>query len=207
VARNSQKQIEDAQAYYGQFSDVLSAICFEQVDAIAEIIFEAYCSDKTMFIFGNGGSASLATHFACDLGKGTGSSASGRKRFRAIALTDNIPTITAWANDSSYDNIFSEQLENLANPGDLACAISCSGNSANVLKGLKVARGLGAKTIGLGGFEGGKMKSLCDKSLIIPSRNMQIIEDLHLSVAHCIFTILKSRIDTLDLQMAAVAAK
>jgi D-sedoheptulose 7-phosphate isomerase len=147
-----------------------------------------------MFLFGNGGSASLASHFACDLGKGTCMQGNDRKRLRAIALTDNIPTITAWANDSGFDDIFAEQLRNLVQRGDVAFAISCSGNSRNVLEALHVARTAGAITIGLGGFEGGRMKSMCDSCLIVPSDNMQIIEDLHLSIAHCIFTLVRNRI-------------
>jgi D-sedoheptulose 7-phosphate isomerase len=90
--------------------------------------------------------------------------------------------------------VFSEQLRGLIQPGDIAFAISCSGNSRNVLKALEVARDAGALTIGLGGFEGGAMKSLCDVSLIVPSDNMQIIEDLHLSVAHCLFTLVRNQI-------------
>ena len=137
-------------------------------------------------------SAALASHFACDLGKGA-ANGSG-KRFQALALTDNIPMMTAWANDANYEDIFAEQLVNFVNPGDIALAISGSGRSPNVLKALKVAREAYAVTIGLTGCRGGLMKDLCDVCLIVPSDNMQIIEDLHLSVTHAVFIALRARI-------------
>ena len=110
-----------------------------------------------------------------------------------LALTDNLPTLTAWANDSGYEDIFSEQLRNFVQPQDVVFAISGSGNSKNVLNALQVAREVGATTLGLSGFQGGKMKSLCDTCVIVPSNNMQIIEDLHLAIAHSIFRIVYSR--------------
>jgi len=102
--------------------------------------------------------------------------------------------MTAWANDARYEDIFAEQLSNFVRPGDIAFAISGSGRSSNVLKALKVAREAGALNIGLTGFEGGDMKHLCDLCLIIPSGDMQVIEDLHLSVTHAIFRALRARI-------------
>jgi D-sedoheptulose 7-phosphate isomerase len=127
----------------------MAALPLARIDSIAAMLYRAYENGKTIFAFGNGGSASLASHFACDLGKGTSIQGNERKRFRAIALTDNIPSLTAWANDSSYDDIFSEQLRNLVQSGDIAFGISCSGNSRNVLKALEVARQHDAITIGL----------------------------------------------------------
>ena len=180
--------------YLEQLSFVISRLNSETVDQIAHLLLKAYERQRTVFLFGNGGSASLASHFACDLGKGTSLLGSDHKRLRAVALTDNIPTMTAWANDSSYQEIFAEQLRNLVQSGDIAIGISCSGNSPNVLKALSVGREFGATTIGLGGFQGGKMKDLCDICLVVPSDNMQIIEDLHLSVAHALFTIVRSQI-------------
>jgi D-sedoheptulose 7-phosphate isomerase len=112
----------------------------------------------------------------------------GSKRFRAIALTDNLPLITAWANDTSYDDVFAEQLRSLAIVGDVALAISGSGNSGNVLRALEVARSSGCTTMGITGYSGGKMKALCDYCVVVPSDNMQIIEDFHLSVCHALFT-------------------
>jgi D-sedoheptulose 7-phosphate isomerase len=102
--------------------------------------------------------------------------------------------MTAWANDSTYDMVFAEQLRNFISPMDVAFAISGSGNSPNVLRALEVAREAGAFTMGLTGFQGGKMKNLCDLCIIIPSENMQIIEDFHLSVAHALFSVIRQRL-------------
>jgi len=183
-----------------------SKLPLQKIDTIAGVLYSAYEQERTTFVFGNGGSASLASHFACDLGKGTSAPGSDRKRFRVIALTDNIPSMTAWANDCSYDDIFAEQLRNLIRPGDIAFGISCSGNSPNVLSALRVGKEHAAITVGLGGFQGGKMAGLCDFSFIVPSDNMQIIEDLHLSVAHCIFTVVRNRIEVSEYKIAAVGA-
>jgi len=152
----------------------------------------AYETEATIFLFGNGGSAALASHFACDLGKGTVNGIP--KRFRVLALTDNVPLMTAWANDSRYDDIFAEQMSNFIRPHDIAFAISGSGNSPNVLTALRTAREAGAFTIGLTGFQGGQMKAICDLCVVIPSNNMQMIEDLHLCVAHSLFTAVRQRI-------------
>ncbi|MGZ4813882.1 MAG: D-sedoheptulose-7-phosphate isomerase [Terriglobales bacterium] len=185
--------INSSQVYFQQLLHVVPMLSFEVMDDIVASLFDAYERRRTIFLFGNGGSAALASHMACDLGKGT-SAPRRSKRVRVVALTDNIPTITAYANDNGYENIFSEQLKNLAQSGDVAVAISCSGNSPNVIKALQVARALRMTTIGIGGFAGGNMKKLCDIPLIVPSENMQVIEDLHLSIAHCVFTVLLNRI-------------
>jgi len=129
---------------------------------------------------------------ACDLGKGTVNGS--KKRFRVMSLTSNEAMMTAWANDSNYHDIFAEQLANFVAPGDVAFAISCSGNSANVLNALRVARRARATTVGLAGFQGGKMKELCDQCLIVPCDNMQIIEDLHLCAAHAVFTEVRRKV-------------
>ena len=183
--------IHCSQEYFERYHQALAHLPH---DAIAQAISEllrAYEEAKSIFIFGNGGSAALASHFACDLGKGTVTDTDGHKRFRVMALTDNVPLITAWANDSSYERIFAEQLRNFAAPGDVAFAISGSGNSPNVLQALEVARDARATTIGLTGFEGGKMKKLCDVCVVVPSDNMQIIEDFHLSVTHAVFSVIR----------------
>lgn len=205
MASNSfDPSIGDSATYFSRLSHVLAKLPVAQVDAIAARMMQAYDSAKMVFLFGNGGSAALASHFACDLGKGTVLSQE-QKRLRVIALTDNIPTLTAWANDSSYDDVFAAPLKNLVSPGDVAIAVSGSGNSRNVLRGLEVARSSGAWTIGLGGYAGGKMKALCDQCLVVPSDNMQHIEDLHLCIAHAIFTIVRHRIE-MRLSKAAAAS-
>jgi D-sedoheptulose 7-phosphate isomerase len=186
------------------FDDVVQAIAnlpFTAIDQIVNVLLDAYESSRTIFLFGNGGSAALASHFACDLGKGA-ANGSG-KRFHALALTDNVPMMTAWANDANYEDIFAEQLTNFVRPDDIVFAISGSGNSPNVLKALKVAREADAFTIGLTGSKGGHMKDLCDVCLIVPSDNMQIIEDLHLSVTHAVFTALRAKICQEDREAVA----
>lgn len=181
-----------AQDYFGGLNGVLAKLDLAAVDRIANVLFEAYKAGKTTFLFGNGGSAALASHFACDLGKGT--LVEGTPRFRALAFTDSVPMLTAWANDSGYENVFSGQLKNFVQSGDIAFAISGSGNSPNVLKALETAREHGAYNIGIGGFQGGKMKALCDLCLVVPSDNMQYIEDVHLVITHAIFSAVRSKI-------------
>ena len=181
-----------AREYFLELQSVVAALAHEGIDQIAGELANAYESGRVVYTFGNGGSASLASHLACDLGKGT-AYCNGGKRFRVLALTDNLPTLTAWANDSSYEDVFSEQLRNFVQPRDVAFAISGSGNSKNVLNALQVAREAGATTLGISGFEGGQMKALCDICVVVPSNNMQIIEDIHLAMAHSIFRIVHSR--------------
>jgi D-sedoheptulose 7-phosphate isomerase len=186
--------IANAQQYFELYQDVVSQLPYVTIDAIVDELLARYEQGRTVFLFGNGGSAALASHLACDLGKGTLVNGDSRNRFRVVALTDNIPLMTAWANDASYERIFAEQLQNLVCPGDVAFAISGSGNSPNILAGLQVARAVGAVTIGLSGFQGGKMKPLCDYCVVVPSNNMQVIEDFHLSVAHAMFSVIRDRI-------------
>jgi D-sedoheptulose 7-phosphate isomerase len=184
--------LNGCRAYFELLSRSLVELSFAEIDSLAEVLVEAYQNEHRVFVFGNGGSAALASHFACDLGKGTVNGT--RKRFRVIALTDNVPLMTAWANDSGYESIFSEQLVNLARAGDVAFAISASGNSRNVLKALKRARESGLTTAGLTGFNGGEMRALCDACIVVPSDNMQIIEDLHVAITHALFTSIRARI-------------
>jgi len=184
--------ITDCRSYFEALSDTVGKLPHADVESVVSMLMTAFERRRTVFLFGNGGSAALASHFACDLGKGT-ANGSG-KRFRVIALTDNVPIMTAWANDSHYEDIFAEQLINFVCPKDVAFAVSASGNSPNVIKALVAARRAGATTVGLTGFAGGKMKALCDACVVIPTDNMQVIEDLHLSVAHALFTCVKHRI-------------
>lgn len=184
--------INDCRSYFQALTQTVELLPAVDIERVARLLLTAFEENRAVFLFGNGGSAALASHFACDLGKGT-ASRNGR-RFRVMALTDNVPILTAWANDSHYDNIFAEQLVNFVSPDDVAFAISASGNSPNVIKALQVARRAGAVTIGLTGYAGGKMKRLCDACIVIPCENMQLIEDLHLSVAHALFTVLRQRI-------------
>lgn len=159
---------------------------------MSRVLVRAYERRKTVFLFGNGGSAALASHFACDLSKGTVNGSS--VRYRALALTDNVPVMTAWANDASYEDIFAEQLATFASPGDVAFAISGSGNSPNVIKALNMAKQSGMVTAGITGFSGGRMAGLCTACIVVPCDNMQIIEDLHVCIAHSLFTCVRETI-------------
>lgn len=183
--------VSPAQAYFLRVESVIRELPFATVDRVIDALWRAYVENRTVYVFGNGGSAALASHCACDLGKGT--VVNGNRRFRVLALTDNVPLMTAWANDASYEDIFAEQLAALVSKGDVALAISGSGNSPNVLKGLRVAKKAGAFTIGFTGFQGGRMKALCDLCVVVPSDNMQVIEDLHVSVNHAVFSGIRSR--------------
>lgn len=161
-------------------------------DGIARIIpvlLEARAHDRTIYFFGNGGSASTASHFVCDIGKAT--IRGDGKRFRCVALVDNVESLTAWANDAEYARVFSEQLATLAHPGDVAFGISGSGNSPNVLRAMEVARPMGLRTIGLTGMGGGKLQGLVEIPVVVPSNNMQHIEDVHLLVGHLLTSYLR----------------
>ena len=180
-----------AKDYLLAVQDVLAHLDHQVVDGMIDVIWRGYEEGRTLFVFGNGGSAALASHFACDIGKGT---VAGRaKRLKTIALTDNVALITAWANDKAYEEIFSEQLESLAEKGDIALAISGSGNSPNVIRGLEAGRRLGVQTLVLTGFAGGRAKTLADLCLIVPSDSMQHIEDAHLCATHAIFLAIRQR--------------
>jgi len=189
---NDGTEILDARQYFEELQRIVIRLSHDAINQIADMLLRANESGRMVFLFGNGGSAALASHLACDLGKGT-AYCNGGKRFRVLALTDNLPTLTAWANDSGYESVFSEQLRNFLQPQDVAFAISGSGNSKNILNALQLAREAGAATIGISGFQGGEMRSLCDICVVVPSDDMQIIEDLHLAIAHSIFRIVYSR--------------
>jgi len=191
--------LSDYSRYLDDLKTLLDKLPLAQVRRAAEVLFRAYETDRTLFVFGNGGSAALASHMASDLGKATHvpgpASLQGVKRLKVLALTDNVPLLTAWANDSSYENAFAGQIENFIQAGDVALAISGSGNSPNVLRALELARRAGATTIGLAGCGGGRMKALLDCPIVVPSHNMQQVEDAHLVLAHMIFLDLKARIE------------
>jgi D-sedoheptulose 7-phosphate isomerase len=194
-----------AEAYLQQVSEVLKRLPFALIDQAVDRLWKAYREDRAVYLLGNGGSAALASHCACDLGKGT--IMNGHRRFRVLALTDNVPLLTAWANDACYADVFAEQLRSFLRKDDVVFAFSASGNSPNVLNALSLAQELGALTMGLTGFQGGKMKALCGLCVVIPSENMQVIEDLHLSVTHSIFTSLRARmVEVTSQRRLAVAA-
>ncbi len=164
----------------------------EGIERIVPILLQARAADRTIYFFGNGGSASTASHFVCDIGKAT--IRGEGKRFRCVALVDNVESVTAWANDAEFARVFSEQLATLAHPGDVAFGISGSGNSPNVLRAMEGAPKLGLRTIGLTGMGGGKLKGLVEIPVVVPSNNMQHIEDVHLLVCHLLTSYLRDEV-------------
>lgn len=178
--------------YVDGIKQVFERLPQDEINRAVEVLLEAYREERSVFIFGNGGSAALASHFACDLGKGT--VREGALRFRVLSLTDNVPLMTAWANDSRYEDIFAEQVRTFIRSKDIAFAISGSGNSPNVLNAVQVARHAGAFTIGLTGYRGGALASLANLSIIVPSDDMQHIEDLHVTITHSIFRAVREEI-------------
>lgn len=159
---------------------------------VEEVLLRAWREQRLVFIAGNGGSAATASHWANDLNKGT--AVPGQPRFRAVALTDSVPLMTAWANDVAYDSIFVEQLANLCRPGDLLVVISGSGNSPNIVAAARWAREHGATVVGLTGGTGGQLRGLVDHCVLAPTHRMEQIEDVHLVVAHALCVALRARI-------------
>lgn len=145
---------------------------------------------KKIFVMGNGGSSSTASHFVSDLLKT--SLVKKKKRIKAISLTDNIPVLMAWANDTSFENIFSSQLENFVEKGDLVIGISGSGNSKNILNAIKFANKMNAVTIGLSGGNGGRLAKISNVSFVIPNHNMLTIESMHIVICHLLTSMLRS---------------
>lgn len=171
--------------YFELVSDTLHRLPPEPIEEIVTCLRQARAENKRIFVFGNGGSSANASHFVNDMVKST--VRPDQPRFRLICLSDNVPTLTAYANDVSYDVIFAEPMAALAEPGDVALALSGSGNSPNVLKAMDVAQEMGLTRIGLTGFAGGKLKDKCDVCVIVPSDSMQVIEDAHLVILHSVF--------------------
>jgi D-sedoheptulose 7-phosphate isomerase len=189
VAQTSQTS-ERIAAYLSEMRGTLNKLPIDEIERVVDLLRQARTQRKRVFLFGNGGSAATASHLACDLGKGT--NAHGNPRLRAVALTDNVPLISAWANDSSYDDIFAQQLQEQVEHGDIAIGISASGKSPNVLNGVRVARSAGAITVGLTGFDGGNLKNLVDCCIIVPDNSMDQVEDVHLMLGHVIASCLRS---------------
>jgi D-sedoheptulose 7-phosphate isomerase len=200
---SNQAEHAEAAAYLRGVSDILAELPVAEIEIVIDRLFSAYQQGRTVYLFGNGGSAALASHAACDLGKGT--MVAGKRPFRVVSLCDNIPLMTAWANDSSYDDIFSAQLRPLLEPRDIAFAISGSGNSPNVLNALRHSKELGGVNLGLTGCGGGKMKPLCDTCIIVPSGQMQQIEDSHVCAMHAVFFGFRRRLQNENRSRAASA--
>lgn len=168
-----------AAEYLREFSAVLEQVDLDAVQSVVECLRTARDAGGTVYVAGNGGSAATASHWANDLGKAT--KASSRAFMRVMCLSDNVAWLTALANDEGYDRVFSGQLENFGGPGDVFVAISASGNSQNLIEAVKLARGRGVLTVGLLGFDGGRLKNLVDEYLWLPTEPEQygLVESGH----------------------------
>jgi D-sedoheptulose 7-phosphate isomerase len=178
--------------YSTGLSKALESVSPERFEEFVHLLENAYQDERQVFLMGNGGSGSTASHFACDLNKGV--SYGHQKRFRVISLNDNLSTLTAYANDVSYEDVFVEQLRNFLRPGDLVVGISGSGNSLNVLKAITCANSLGAHTVGLCGFDGGKLAAMVKTPVLAPVHDMQKAEDVHMILLHIAMQVLCARI-------------
>ena len=167
------------------------------VKKVVDILFDAWKDGRQIFIFGNGGSASTASHFACDIGKGTLKRVydHNERRFKVMSLTDNVALMSAFANDLSYDDVFAQQLNNLVNKGDVVIAITGSGNSKNVIKAIELANKFDATTIAFLGFDGVKLKDMVDHHVLVKSSHYGRIEDIHVMIHHMVTAYLQKKIE------------
>ncbi len=176
--------MESINRYITELEQMMQAISLPNLAAVLGILEQVYRNGHRIFVMGNGGSAATASHFALDLAKNT--ITAGAPRLKAISLTDHVPLITAWSNDTAYEHIFAEQLANMIEAGDAAIGISASGNSPNVINALTLANHSGASTIGLLGATGGKIKDIVDAYVLAPGQNIEQEEDAHMILAHII---------------------
>lgn len=173
-----------AAQYIEGLKETLAAFDFAQYEKIVEQILKAYDEQRHIFVMGNGGSGTTASHFTCDINKGCCIDLA--RKFKMMCLNDNIPTLMALANDMSYEVVFEEQLKNFFIPGDVVIGISGSGDSENVLRAIRYAKKNGGVTIGLSGFSGGALARLVDVPFVAPVNDMQKVEDIHMIVVHMI---------------------
>jgi len=185
-------------AYLTRLHAELDKLDAREIEQFADIVYETWASDHTLYLFGNGGSATTATHMCEDLGKSLLRPADLRdesqKRLRVLSLTDNVGWILAVGNDVAYDQIFVQQLMNFGRPGDVALGISGSGNSPNVLHAIDWANRHGLKTFGLTGFDGGRLRKLAQAGVHVPLHDMGMVESLHLCLFHWVLNDVYARI-------------
>ena len=177
--------------YLDRLQTAVRALPRDRMEALGEMLFRAYRNNKQVFVLGNGGSSSTASHMAADLAKNT--IGPNMKRFRIVSLNDNAAIMTALANDLGYENVFSEQLTNLVQAGDVLVVVSASGNSPNVLNAMHYARSRSAEVVGLLGFDGGAAAELADIALIVPSDHYGVVEDVHLIINHILVDYFRTR--------------
>lgn len=184
---------EHARRYAAYLAGLLRRLDTAAIEKIATVLEEARRDGRTIYFVGNGGSAATASHFATDFAQGAG--APEEAPFRAVSLTDNLAALTALGNDRGYDQVFVGQLRPVFRPGDVLVAISASGNSENVLRAVEFAIARGGVTVGLAGFDGGKLAALCNVSLIVetPKGAYGPVEDMHLILDHMLTTYFAAR--------------
>jgi D-sedoheptulose 7-phosphate isomerase len=180
------------EAYVSGIKQTLDALPWNVVDQIVDLLDVARREGRTVFVFGNGGSAATATHMACDLSKNT--AMPGKARLRVLSLNDNMALFSALGNDCGYENVFAEQLSTLVGAGDVVIAISASGNSPNVLNAVELARARGALTVGLSGYAGGKLTGKVDLSIVAQNHCIEQIEDIHMILEHIITSAVRQRV-------------
>jgi D-sedoheptulose 7-phosphate isomerase len=183
--------------FINDFNNYLKLINADEVEALVSRIYKSYIDDTNIFIIGNGGSASNASHLAQDLSKGAIIDQKQQKRIKALSLTDNVSYITAVGNDDGFENIFTSQLRTFAKKEDVLISISCSGNSRNIIDAVEYAKSINMQTIGITGFDGGKLKRMSDYSVHIPLNDFGIVEAIHSVIFHYLVVELKSRIKDL----------
>ena len=178
------KATDFSSGYLEQLRSCLGRLRPDRIAAIVALLEDAYERRARVFIAGNGGSAATATHMACDLAKTVAGRTGNVRGFDVMSLSDNASLLTAWANDSSYEHVFSEPLRSFAKPGDVLIAVSASGHSPNVLAAITCARSIGMKTIALLGFDGGPAASMVDEAIVVDSHDYGVVEDVHLTLNH-----------------------
>lgn len=183
--------IDKITEYLNKLKQTIDLISKDDLNKLMNILMEAKEEGRMVFTMGNGGSASTASHYCCDFNKGV--SLGEEKMFKFLCLNDNIATMMAYANDHGYEEIFVGPLKNFVKKNDVVIGISGSGNSINVVKALELANNVGAITVGLTGYSGGKIKEICRHNVHIPVNDMQIAEDLHLVLDHCMMSILSKK--------------
>lgn len=170
-----------AEIYFGKSAELVKKIDVDQVNRVLDSLDLVHLLKKKLFLAGNGGSAATVSHMVCDMVKNIGS-----RKFKIISLVDNVPMMSAYANDVSSDAVFSGVLENLGDKGDVLLVLSVSGSSPNIIKAVKTAKKMGMKTIGFLGFDGGKVARLLDEYVLVPSKDYGLVEDCHLMLGHII---------------------
>jgi len=184
--------VNNIRTYIVQLHQTLDDLPLEQIEQVIQVLERARLERRQVFIMGNGGSASTASHFVCDLAKNT--RRADCPRFCVIGLTDNMAIFSAYANDEGYENAFSQQLANLVHPGDIVIGISASGNSSNVLHAIELANEVGATTVGLTGFDGGQLGPMVSIHVHVASHVIEHVEDVHLSLEHMICKALREEV-------------